>query len=57
MGGVELSPWQLFGLRWPSPGVFELYGKVNGNLQEGICQSGPSQTAAASAPVPVVSPC
>ena len=24
-----LPPWQLFGLRWPSPGIYRLYGRVN----------------------------
>ena len=32
------------------------YGWANGNLQEGLCQGRSSQTAAASAPVPVLSP-
>ena len=43
----------MFVLRWPSLG---LYGRVNGDFQGGLCQRGPSQTAAASPPVPVVSP-
>ena len=40
---------------WPEatqPGVYRLYGKVNGELQEGLYQGGPS-----SAPIPLVSPC
>ena len=37
-----------------SPGV---YCRVNGELQECLNQGGPSQPAAASAPIPVVSPC
>ena len=34
-----------------------LYGRVDGELQEGLRQGGPSQPDAASAPIPVVSPC
>ena len=34
-----------------------LYGRVDGDLQEGLHQGGPSRPAAAGAPVPVVSPC
>ena len=44
---------------WPkqlSPGDSGLCGRINGKLQEGLCQVGPSQTAAASAPTPVVMP-
>ena len=37
---------------WSSPGICGLYGRLNGELQETLCQGGPS-----SAPVPVVSPC
>ena len=37
-----------------SPGV---YRRVNGKLQECLRQGGPSQPAAASAPIPAVSPC
>ena len=55
MGGDALPPW-FFGLRWPSLGVYGLYGRVNGDLQEGLHQGGLSRTAA-SAPVPVMSPC
>ena len=50
-------PGSFFGLRRPSPLVFGLCGLVNGDLQEDLCQRGPSQTAAASSPIPVVSPC
>ena len=32
-------------------------GRVNGSLQEGLRQRGPSRTTAASVPVPVVDPC
>ena len=56
MSGVVLPPWWLSGLRRPSPGVCELYGRVNTDFQEGY-QGRPSQTAAASALVPVVNPC
>ena len=52
MGGVSIPSWQLFSLRWPSPGVYGLYGRINGELQEDVCQGRPS-----SAPIPVVSPC
>ena len=40
---------------WPEatqPGVYRLYGRVNGELQEGLCQGGPS-----SAHIPVMRPC
>ena len=40
----------LFSLGQPSPGVCRLFGKVNGYLQEGLHQRGPSRTAVASAP-------
>ena len=40
MGGVALPPWELFGLRWPSPGVFRFCGRVNGDLQEDLSQGG-----------------
>ena len=52
MGGVALPPWYLFGLRQPSPGISGLYGRFNGELQEGLCQEETS-----SDPVPVVSLC
>ena len=39
----------------PSP-VYGLYGRVNGDLQEGFHQRAPSQTTATCVPVPVVSP-
>ena len=48
-------PGSFFGLRWPSP--HGRHGWVNGDLQEGLCQGGPSQNAAASALVPVVNSC
>ena len=51
------TPSLLFGLRQPSPGVYRFYSRVKGNLQEGLCQKGPSGTAAASATVSVVGPC
>ena len=53
----DCTPCWLFGLRWPSPGVYRLYGRVNGELQEGLCQREPSQPDAVSAPIPVVSTC
>ena len=34
-GGVAFSPWYLFGQRQPHPGVYVLYGWVNGEHQEG----------------------
>ena len=48
-------PGKLFGLRQPSPGVYGLYGRVNGKLQEVLCQGGPSRPAA-SAPDPADTP-
>ena len=33
-GWGSLPPCYLFGLRWPSPGVYRLYGRVNGSFQE-----------------------
>ena len=51
MGGFVLLPCWMFGLRGPSPGV---YNQVNGDLQEALSQGEPSKTAASSAPVPVV---
>ena len=50
MGGC--TPSLLFCLRQPSPGVYKLYGKVNGNLQEDLCQGAPSRTAVSRAPSP-----
>ena len=49
MGGVALAVVR--------PEVYGHYGRVNGGLQEGLHQGGPSRTAAASVPFPVVSPC
>ena len=57
MGGIVLPPSWLFGLRWPSPGVYELCGRVNGGLQEDSHQGASSRTAAANASILVVSPC
>ena len=53
--GWGCTPLQLFALRWPSPGIYRL---VNGELQEGLCQGGPSwlDADAASAPIPVGEP-
>ena len=56
MNGVVLPPCWLFGLKRPSSGVYGLYGRVNGNLQENL-QEAPSRTIAASTPVPVTSHC
>ena len=50
MDGVALPHCWLFGLRRPSPGVCRLYGWVNGELQEGLCQGGLSQPDAAYTP-------
>ena len=47
MGGVALAV--------VSPEVYGRYGRVNGGLQEGLHQGGPSRTAAANVPVPVMS--
>ena len=47
----------LFGLRQHCPGVYRLCGRVNGDLQEGLCHGGLSGSAAASALIPVVGPC
>ena len=49
MGGVALAVVR--------PEVYGHYGRVNGGLQEGLHQGGPSRTAAASVPVPAMSPC
>ena len=57
MDGVVLPPCLFFGLRWSSPWAYRLYGQVNGDLQEGLCQGRPSRTAAACASIPLVSPC
>ena len=50
------APVLLFGLKQARPGVCGLYGEVNGDLQECLCLGGSSRTAAASIPIPVVSP-
>ena len=52
MGGAELPLYYLFGLRWPSPGVYRLYGRASGDLQEILCQEVLLKTAAAKAPFP-----
>ena len=57
MSGVVLPPCWLIGLKRPSSGVYRLYGRVNGNLQENWQQEAPSKTIAASAPVPAISHC
>jgi len=38
--GWGFDPSLLFGLRQHCPGVYRLYGRVNGDLQEGLCQGG-----------------
>ena len=43
MIGVALCPWYLFVLRRPSPGVYGLYGRVNGKLQEDLWPGGSFQ--------------
>ena len=48
MDGLVLPPCKLFDLRQPSPGVYRIYGRVNGDLQEDLCQGAPFRTAAAS---------
>ena len=50
-----VPPCYLFGLRWPSPGVYRLSGSAIGDLQ-GKLDTSP-RTAAATAPVPVVGHC
>ena len=52
MDGVVLPSCKLFGLRWPCPGVFGLYGRVNGDLQEDLHHGASSRTAVANAPIP-----
>jgi len=49
MGGVALPPWYLFGLRQPNPGISGLYGRFNGELQEGLCQE---ETSSDPVPAP-----
>ena len=57
MDGVVLPSCKLFGLRWPSPGVFGLYGRVNGDLQKDLHQGASSRTAIANAPIPTERHC
>ena len=57
MSGVVLPPCWLIGLKRPSSGVYGLYGRVIGNLQENLQQEAPSRTIAASAPVSATSHC
>ena len=49
------QPSSLFGLRQPSPGVYRIHDRANGNLfQEHLCQNAvPPKIAVASAPDPV----
>ena len=51
------NPLQYSCLARPCCGVYGLYGRANGELQEGSHQGAPSRTAAASAPVPTESHC
>ena len=57
MDGVVLSPCWLFGLEWPSPRVYRLFGRANGGFQEGLYQHASPRTAAPSAPVPIPGYC
>ena len=57
MGGAALPPWALFGLRDPALGSAGLYGKVNGDLQEGLCQGGTFPGCCGQGPVPRLSSC
>ena len=52
-----VSPCWLFGLEWPSPRVYSLFGGANGEFQEGLCQHVPPRTAATSSPVPTPGYC
>ena len=52
-----LPRWALFGLRDPALGSAGLYGKVNGNLQEGLCQGGTFPGCCGQGPVPRLSSC
>ena len=54
MGRAVLLPCWLFDLKQPNSGV---YGRANGNLQEGLHQGPPPRIAAASAPIHMVSHC
>ena len=56
MDGLVLPPCKLFDLRQPSPGVYRIYGRVNGDLQEDLCQGAPPGPLLA-APIPTVSHC
>ena len=47
----------LSGLRWLNPGVYRLYGRVSGDLQEDLFQGAPCRTAAVSPLIPVASHC
>ena len=40
--GLHSLPGSFFDLRRPNPQIYGLYGQVNGKLQEGLCQGGPS---------------
>ena len=50
MSGTPCPPCQWFGLRWPSPRVYSLYVRANGDLQEDSCQRVLPRTAVGSAP-------
>ena len=57
MGGATLPPCYLFSLKQPNPGVYRLFGRVHGYLQEDLCQDTSPSTVAASAPVPEAGHC
>ena len=52
MGRAVLPFCLLFGLRWPSPRVYRLYGRAKGDPQKDLCQHGPPSTAVSSARIP-----
>ena len=57
MGRAVLPPSLLSGLRWPSPGVYRLYCRAIGNLQENLHWDISPRNTATSSPVPVVGLC
>ena len=50
MGGAALPPCYLFGLRLRRPGVYRLYSRAIGDLQEDLHQDASPRTVATSAP-------